>query len=383
METGSDSQAYYYDYNTEETPLVDLFVLGVIKSMATSIASPMEVSKVLLQVQRLPTSSTVAGGGGGAVKETKEQQKRKSSEKGSDDEKPAGEGVLVLREGQLGTMTYLNGAVGFSSLFRGNMSNCLRSLGVTLMDDRVHDFLMDNFIHIENEDLPLAEQPAYKGILSAIGLAHGLAGLLASPLEVVQVRQIVQKRTPTPNGALVGKYDGLLSSLLTIYREEGLKGLFPAPLATFFGFLSSSVIAASSDIVLINVLNTDPIVNRYTYGFLDFLWCMLGVSLRLPLETCRRRLMVQGGMAAATQGGTKDGDKKKDNTSSATAMECLVQVNPAYLPYEGVLDCIQRIISEEGFTSLFRGMRCHLLYNTVLFSLYYATGSDLMDVEEM
>ena len=157
------------------------------------------------------------------------------------------------------------------------------------------------------------------------------------------------------------KYHGVAQTIQTIYKEEGLAGLFPNPLASFMWYFNSAFVSASSDIVLQRVFRLHPIHNRSLYGFGDFLWCMFGLCLRLPLSTCRRRLMTQGGVQSK--------------------METIMPTNPAYLPYDGIVDCVTRVVSEEGVSALFRGFRMHAFYNFVLFSLYYATGSDLMDAD--
>ena len=172
MEDSSDPNSYYYEYSNEETPVVDFLILAAIKSAATSLGSPMEVSKILLQVQRVPKGGSATRGS------------------------LTGEGVFsdkdgkVVLTGQLNTMSYLNGAVGFSSLFRGNLANCARAICSSVIDDRVHDFLLDNFVHLEDETLPIFAQPNYKSAILAIGFSHGLTGLVMSPFEVVQVRYV-------------------------------------------------------------------------------------------------------------------------------------------------------------------------------------------------
>lgn len=86
------------------------------------------------------------------------------------------------------------------------------------------------------------------------------------------------------------------------------------------------------------------------YGAATCAWDLLCLAVRLPLETCLRRLQLQRATAAYRPA---------------------VRGNSRLTPYDGFRDCLLRIAAEEGVAGLYRGALPHVVLSVTTNVVYY------------
>ncbi|PJF17456.1 hypothetical protein PSACC_02747 [Paramicrosporidium saccamoebae] len=178
------------------------------------------------------------------------------------------------------------------------------------------------------------------------GVAQGIVGTLLTPVEFVRLRLVAQSVWMPER-----KYYGFWHALRTISREEtGLFGLFKHPILTF----TTSFIQPVLRILPVSLLNYYMTPAEDTSLALSIGWIALQniitcvpLIITMPLETIRRRLLIQC------------------TTSSRTPY--ITRVRTAR-PYSGLLNCLWRMVREEGVASLYQGWGFQVAARTASFA---------------
>lgn len=284
---------------------------------------------------------------------------------------------------------------GWSSLAKGLFPSFLFNVGFSALQPLLAEFISGAL------DIPLVDfEHPYRGI-SILVFSHLIPGLLLSPLDLVTTRLVVQPRQ-SPHK----RYRGTVHCLRASAEEEGgLINLITAPrflipttlyhvVPTFFNsFLhlqaERKLGVPRPDTMNARASTVSPVVRNLS----EFIASTAELATTMPLDTIRRRLQVQ---------------VNTRTLAGAAAMATVPYrgcVELRQRPYAGVVDCVYRIITEEGRQSavarrlkrvtktgdpdeeprptigsrlggLYRGFGMAFTMNTVVFALGLVAGED-------
>ncbi|KAH6579884.1 hypothetical protein BASA61_009993 [Batrachochytrium salamandrivorans] len=231
---------------------------------------------------------------------------------------------------------------GFASLWKGNSAHFLRDLMFSWVQPTVSDIL-SSVLSIPMDDTPLSysENPtAAAGLLVA---SHAISGILFSPLELVQTRRVVQT-----SKRHLRKYKSIWGTIATIIREE-----YPnRPLDIFFSsnllvpslafHILSPVFKYLGPLVIERGVGVDEDGNPLVHMLCQISFVLVELAVMLPIETIRKRLMCQ----VVRRTSIRQPGIRKSGGHEEQELHTLVQTSP--FPYTDSLNCLYRIIKEEG-----------------------------------
>lgn len=224
--------------------------------------------------------------------------------------------------------------------------------------------------------LPLPYAPHPYRSLSLLLASHLITGVLLSPLDLVRTRLIAQSTLPAHR-----KYSTPWNALSQITKEEGgWKTTYLHPnllIPTLLDFTFRPLLSLASPLLIEHNLRLDPITNPVSYSLVEFCISSASLLLTLPIETVRRRLQLQarapwGKPLVKVRGSRAATTTTTTNTTSTSSalnatgittgpngalprpmfsrpLRTCVETRPK--PYEGVLEAIWRIVTEETSTS--------------------------------
>jgi len=175
---------------------------------------------------------------------------------------------------------------GWKSLYKGNLTNVLRSAPQKALDFFAFD-AFKNLLGGVNGD------PGILRTFAAAGLAGATSNVALYPLEVVRSRLTVDS---------AGKYKGVLDAFQKIARNEGVCGLYRGVGPSVAAILPEAAIVYGlfdlSKKTYARVTGKEPgLLPSLSFG----VWsAFMGQVVAYPLETISRRMQVQG-MKGATQ----------------------------------------------------------------------------------
>ncbi|KAF9243824.1 mitochondrial carrier domain-containing protein [Melanogaster broomeanus] len=220
---------------------------------------------------------------------------------------------------------------GWLSLWKGLLTSCIHDVIFTNVQP-----LVDSTLH----SLVVSSQGGfYKPPLLLPVASHVLTGILLSPLDLVRTRLIAQSSTQRYR-----TYTGPLNAFSEILANEGgLKGIYFHPhllIPTVLETGLRSLIHVTLPAMIAPRLGLGPHVAADTHPiawvFAEVVASCAGLLVTLPIETVRRRLQVQ------TRG-------------TATPLRTCVETRP--VPYNGVVDALWHILTEERSDLPIRGLR--------------------------
>jgi hypothetical protein len=184
--------------------------------------------------------------------------------------------------------------------------------------------------------------PVFKHAYSA-ATAWLVTSVVTNPLWVVKVRMQAQRYTSNP----WRKYDGLLRSFQVIWKEEGIYGLYRGTLAAMLGALGAMVQFPIYEAVKNSTSNNTCLDNAASVSSkwndispqLSRIALASGVSSLLssmtvyPLEVIRSRIQVQ--------------DAQTRNS------------------YRGIVDCISKMLRQEGVLAFYKVIPSNILYLSI------------------
>ncbi|KAK3834808.1 MAG: mitochondrial carrier domain-containing protein [Linnemannia elongata] len=185
--------------------------------------------------------------------------------------------------------------------------------------------LNDTF-DLYDDTIPLVHLDRFGPNMATMVTSHLVVGLILSPLELVRTRLVVQTADPTQR-----KYTGMLNCISTIISEEGVSALWGGVnlVPTVLYHTLTPLITNSIPLVIDRVFNISASDSPLLFSVAELGLETLDLLIRLPLETVRKRLQIQ--IQAKIPG-------KRYETVIETRKR----------PYAGVIDCVYKIIQEEG-----------------------------------
>ncbi|KAF9109443.1 hypothetical protein BGX27_007602 [Mortierella sp. AM989] len=226
---------------------------------------------------------------------------------------------------QVNKALFFHPTEGWTSLWKGHNASWLYEMLHLLVQPNLETTLNDTF-SLYDDTVPLAQLDRPGPNLTTLVTSHLVAGFILSPLELVRTRLVVQSSDPRQR-----KYTGVFNCISTIIYEEGFTALWGGVnlVPTILYHTLTPLISNSVPLIIERVLNISPDESPFSYEVAELCLEVLDLLIRLPIETVRKRLQIQ--IQAKIPG-------KRYETVVETRKR----------PYAGVIDCVYRIIREEG-----------------------------------
>ncbi|KIJ68718.1 hypothetical protein HYDPIDRAFT_24971 [Hydnomerulius pinastri MD-312] len=210
---------------------------------------------------------------------------------------------------------------GWLSLWKGLLTSCIHDVIFTNVQPLVDGLLHSLFVS--------SQTGFYRPPLLLPVASHVLTGFLLSPLDLVRTRLIAQSSMQRYRS-----YTGPVNALSDILANEGgLKGVYLHPhllIPTVLDTGLRSLMHVMMPALIAPHLGLGPHVAADTHpvawAFAEVLGGCAGLLITLPIETVRRRLQVQ------TRG-------------TAKPLRTCVETRP--VPYNGVVDALWHVLTEE------------------------------------
>lgn len=252
---------------------------------------------------------------------------------------------------------------GIMSLWRGNIANVIRyfpSQAISFaMKDKYKKILLKVY---NNSKIGHAEYL----IISLI--SGGTAG--ATALAVTHPMDVIRTRLSADVGysQATRQFTGILHCMTTIFHKSGITGLYKG----FAVSLTGAVLFRGLHMGGYDAIKRFFMIDNKSSVFVKLLaaqsWTILCGTICYPLDTIKRRVMMQADVtsAAATKQAFLSStanfiatDSKNMNTSTSgatTTTTATITTTTTTTVYKGSIDCFRRIIIEEGWQALFRGL---------------------------
>lgn len=148
---------------------------------------------------------------------------------------------------------------------------------------------------------------------------------------------IVQTANP-----LQRKYSGMVNCFTTIISEEGVSALWGGVnlFPTLIYHTLTPLMANSIPLIIDRVFKLSAADSPVLYSLAELGLNTIELLIRLPIETVRKRLQIQ----IQSQGGK--GSSSSSSSGSGKKYHTVVETRKR--PYVGMVDCVYRIIKEEG-----------------------------------
>lgn len=283
---------------------------------------------------------------------------RRSLRKG-EDSGPRPEFVMpiVVRGGVWEMMKAVaRGKEGWPGLWKGAFTSFLYDTAAGALQPIV-SVVISGAIPQSLSPLPLPYVPHPKRTLALLVSTHIVVHLLLSPLDLIRTRLVVQSTLPRHR-----KYTGPWDALKKILKEEGgWSALYTHPHLLFPSLLDLTIrplLSLSSPLLMERWLRVEPTSSPVLYAFAELAVNTASLLVSLPIETVRRRLQVQkrpgrgpiveAGKAAPstpTKFGSARSSTPPGNTGTLRGLRTCVETRPK--PYNGVLEAVYRILTEE------------------------------------
>lgn len=251
-------------------------------------------------------------------------------------------------KGVWGTMGTISRRQGLFSLWQGVTTtwahDILMDLGRATVEEAIESISVIQNLHIPNLN-PVIQEEIVRPSLVA-GIAEGIIGTVLAPLELVRIRLITQSVWPGER-----KYKGLWNALSIISAEEGgRRSLWRYPLLAF----STNLLKPLLKILPVSFVNyywaptgdTSLWLSTAWMGLQNLLLCA-PLLITLPLETIRRRLLIQAIPSPFHNIDRPFVTRVKTFNPNLSGGDAT--------PYTGALNCLWRMVREEGVGSLYQG----------------------------
>ena len=214
---------------------------------------------------------------------------------------------------------------GFASLWRGNLANVIRYFPTQALNFAFKDFYKSIFNPYKADKEPVK---FFIGNCASGGAAGATSLTVVYPLDFARTRLAADVGS---GGAR--EFDGLVDCLQKIFKKDGPQGLYRgfgisvvgiiAYRASYFGLFDTGKAILFPDAKKASTLAM--------WGFAQFVTVTAGV-ISYPLDTVRRRLMMDSGRAEKM--------------------------------YNGTLDCFAKIAKDEGPRAFFKGSLSNVIRGT-------------------
>ncbi|KAG0212470.1 hypothetical protein BGX33_003615 [Mortierella sp. NVP41] len=268
---------------------------------------------------------------------------------------------------------------GWMSLWKGQYTNWIYEMLHLFAQPTLEATLNDTF-DLYDDTIPLVHLDHVGPNIATMVTSHLVVGFLLSPLELVRTRLVVQTANP-----LQRKYSGMVNCIATVIQEEGLTALWGGVnlFPTLIYHTLTPLMSNSIPLIIDRVFKLSAADSPFLYSLAELGLNTIELLIRLPIETVRKRLQLQIQM----EGRTRPIGSKKYRTVVETRKR----------PYYGMVDCVYRIIKEEGghhkrvsstagavqqrpwysawgVRGLYTGLGMHLTSNVTLFAVGAVTN---------
>jgi fusion and transport protein UGO1 len=206
---------------------------------------------------------------------------------------------------------------GWLALWKGLLTSCVLDMLSSNLQPLVQSTLQSLFF-------PTLSQFQQPPLLLPVA-SHLITGLFLSPLDLIRTRLIVQSFLPRHR-----TYSGPTDALGQILRTEGgLRGIYFHPhlfIPTLLDNTLRPLLSLAFPALLAARMHISEDANPAAWALAEFAGSCASLLITLPIETVRRRLQVQV-------------------RGTARPLKACVELRRA--PYNGVVDAMWRILSEE------------------------------------
>jgi len=211
---------------------------------------------------------------------------------------------------------------GFSAFWRGNLANVIRYFPTQALNFAFKDTYKKVFCPFN----PKTDfWKFFMGNLASGGAAGATSLMVVYPLDFARTRLAAD----VGKGAAERQFQGLTDCLSKVYKSDGLKGLYQGFGVSVLGIIAYRACYFGGYDTLKRILFSDG----KSSIFFKFLvaQAVTGVSglVSYPLDTVRRRLMMQSGRKEVL--------------------------------YNGTMDCVRKIYQKEGGRAFFKGAFSNIL----------------------
>lgn len=270
--------------NNLNTIIIDFLSGGISGSIAKTITAPLEVVKL--------------------IKQTESHDK-------------------LTKRGILSSLKKIINEKGILTLWRGNLSNLLRYFPLQAINFSVKEQI-DNIINykfIKNPDL-IKKNP-YEFLIRKLtcgGLTGAIGLLCVYPLDFTRTRLGIDVHK---------QFNGIFHCLKTIIQKEGIKGIYRG-----FGISIFGIIIYRSFYFGLYDFGKKFLLHENSSLIQKFLIAqsvsIISENISYPIDTIRRRLMVESGKS--------DNDKK----------------------FKSAFDCAKFIYKENGYKGFYKGLKANI-----------------------
>ncbi|KAF9921453.1 hypothetical protein FBU30_008496 [Linnemannia zychae] len=219
---------------------------------------------------------------------------------------------------------------GWMSLWKGQYTNWIYEMMHLFAQPTLEATLNDTF-DLYDDTIPLVHLDHVGPNIATMVTSHLVVGFILSPLELVRTRLMVQTANP-----LQRKYSGMTNCISTIIQEEGVAALWGGVnlFPTLIYHTLTPLLSNSIPLIIDRVFKISAADSPFLYSLAELGLNTIELLIRLPIETVRKRLQIQ----IQNHGRPRSPGTKKYKTVVETRKR----------PYYGMVDCIYRIIKEEG-----------------------------------
>jgi len=217
---------------------------------------------------------------------------------------------------------------GFQAFWRGNLANVIRYFPTQALNFAFKDTYKTVFCPYDPKKQPFM---FFLGNMASGGAAGATSLMFVYPLDFARTRLAADVKGGKKGGER--EFNGLVDCLQKIYKSDGPIGLYRgfvisvigiiAYRASYFGMFDTGKVLLFKDHKKANIFAM--------WGFAQFVTVTAGVA-SYPLDTVRRRLMMQSGRADVM--------------------------------YTGTMDCFKKILKNEGPKAFFKGSLSNVLRGT-------------------
>lgn len=217
---------------------------------------------------------------------------------------------------------------GFNAFWRGNLANVIRYFPTQALNFAFKDTYKTVFCPYDPKKQPFM---FFLGNMASGGAAGATSLMFVYPLDFARTRLAADVKGGKKGGER--EFNGLVDCLQKIYKSDGPIGLYRgfiisvigiiAYRASYFGMFDTGKVLLFKDHKKANIFAM--------WGFAQFVTVTAGIA-SYPLDTVRRRLMMQSGRADVM--------------------------------YTGTVDCFKKILKNEGPKAFFKGSLSNVLRGT-------------------
>lgn len=243
---------------------------------------------------------------------------------------------------------------GFMSYWRGNLTNVLRYFPNQAVNFAFNDKFKVFFLrNVKKEDY----WSFIAGNLAAGGSAGAAALTLTHPLDVIRTRLAADVGSSKSSR----QFRGIYHCARTILGQSGLSGIYKGFGVSLTGaavFKALHLGGYSIAKTIAQLDNTSSIASKYAVA--QVLTLVVG-TMCYPFDTVKRRVMMQAEIRYENVHNKKS--HVHENVSSVITQEAKsASHTPASGPvYRNARHCLYRIIADEGWLALFRGLSVNIV----------------------